>query len=335
MNLKEKQIKPFTAEWIVEKNKSLLKIVLKSIAAGIIAVILLMTNGQSLYSNALASIDIMTQKESTQLLDEFESHYFGQFVFDYKDYAKMRAHFLKAKSMTYYAFYEFIDSIAVMANDYASSFIFNTSEVKYFDNYMAKRKDVTPLIEVKEMAGKKVGYIQLKAINSEVNSEISQVLTEYERQGVHSLILDMTASPLGTTEETVRFLDLFISNDEIMRYQTNDGYYHVYLAQAGAFKFEHLYVLINDEVSGAGEIVAVSLKNHLKKEVDLIGKLPYGTPYLFDYHVNDKHGYIFKYAIGKWQVGDSEPSEAQFEMSQLQSVYAQERALEWIEKDLN
>lgn len=334
MKSNDNQIKPFTEEWIKHRNKQFVRRVTLGLVFMLIAISLFAMDGSYLYKNVLSKMGIMTQREANALLNDFEANYFGQFVFEYKDYASIKADFLKARSMTYHAFYEYFDSIAVMANDYASSFIFNTPEVKYYDNYLAKLQDVSPIIETKTIGSVSVGYIQMKAISHQVNDQIAVALKSFEEQGVKSLIIDVTDSPLGTTEETVRFLDYFISNDEIVRYQTKDGFYTVYKAQVGAYTFDNLYVLISDEVSGPGEIIAASLKNHLKSKVDLIGKVPYGIPYLFAYTINESHGYIFKYATGLWQVGNEAPGVVKWEMSEIEEAFSLEKALQWIANDL-
>jgi hypothetical protein len=334
LNLDEKQIKPFTEEWIQQKNKQFVKKLLVGFLFGLIVISLFVLDGATLYQSALSKMGIMTKQEAKALLVDFEDHYFGQFVFEYKDYSAIKLNFLKARSMTYHAFYEYVDSIAVMANDYTSSFIFNTPEVKYYDNYFAKLQDISPVLLTKEMGDTPVGYIQMKALSHQVNNQIAVALKDFEEQGVKSLIIDVTESPLGTTEETVRFLDYFISSDEIVRYQTKDGFYQVFRAQTGAYTFDNLYVLINEDVSGPGEIIAASLKNHLKNKVDLVGKVPYGTQHLFHYTINEPHSYIFKYAIGLWQVGNAGLDEVKWDMSVEEDVSSLEKALQWIENDL-
>ncbi len=133
----------------------------------------------------------------------------------------------------------------------------------------------------------RVGYIQIKDFQSNTQSDISEQLSQFKKDGVKGLVLDLRGCPGGLLEAAIRVSDLFLEKGVIV---TTAGQgpadRDVRRARAGGDEPSYpVVVLVNGGSASASEIVAGALKNHGRAL--LIGERTFGkgsVQVLYDFH---------------------------------------------------
>lgn len=332
--MEQQILQPYSEEGIKKTRSRKVKQFLIGGLAVLVMILLLMIDGESVLQDVMAAGGLLSQKEATELVTSFEEGYYGQYVFDYQDYKKLRSKYLTPKTMTYYDFYDYLNEVASMANDYASSFIFNTPEMAYYNHYIQKLKLSSVETAMRQVDGESLAYIAVKGLAPGFESQLTEFLESAAATETPALILDFTDNPLGTIDQTLSFINYFVSDAELLRYSGKNGYSHIIWGQLGSYSQEKIYILVDETVSGIGEIVALSLKHQLGDSVCILGRAPQTTPFLFDYTISEDHRYILKYAVGQWQVGDRSPGEISFPLDQELETTDLEAIFKWIAADL-
>jgi carboxyl-terminal processing protease len=133
----------------------------------------------------------------------------------------------------------------------------------------------TPPLMATRLAGN-VGYIRLPALDAGVADSLRGKLREFQRQGVHKLVLDLRGCASGPVSEGIAAAELFVPSGTItvLKGQTVSRQQFDAVPAKVVWK-DPVEVLISDNTAGAAEVLASALgDNHLG---DLVGARTFGA----------------------------------------------------------
>jgi len=142
-----------------------------------------------------------------------------------------------------------------------------------------------------------IGYIAVSVMASDTATQLQQQLSQLEKQGATSLVLDLRGNPGGYLSQAVQVAGLFLpKNDVVVKTQGRNGATQV-LRSPGPGNRMPLVVLINQDTASAAEILAASL--HQDRAITLVGTRSFGkgTAQVTDTFTD---GSELKYTVEKW-----------------------------------
>lgn len=130
-------------------------------------------------------------------------------------------------------------------------------------SFEVERKSlIVPAItsSIKEVNGKKIGYINLETFSNTVDTQVEATLISMEKDGIDSLIIDVRGNTGGYLTSCTNIIELFLEKDKLMYTikgkKTSDDY-----KDSTETKRDYpIVVLINGGSASASEILASSLK---------------------------------------------------------------------------
>lgn len=150
---------------------------------------------------------------------------------------------------------------------------------------------------IKEVSGKKIGYMFLETFSSTLNTQVESTLLSMEKDGIDSLIIDVRYNTGGYLISCTKIVELFLEKDKLMysikSKKSNDDYKDT----TDTKRDYPIVVLINGSSASASEILASALKYSYGATV--IGTKSYGkgkvqtTGELED-------GTMIKYTSARW-----------------------------------
>lgn len=164
------------------------------------------------------------------------------------------------------------ESVIGKSTEEASEIIKKSKESKI--NIVVERNDkelgfeverkslIVPAItsSIKEVNGKKIGYINLETFSNTVDTQVEATLISMEKDGIDSLIIDVRGNTGGYLTSCTNIIELFLEKDKLMYTikgkKTSDDY-----KDSTETKRDYpIVVLINGGSASASEILASSLK---------------------------------------------------------------------------
>ncbi|KAF3331302.1 carboxyl-terminal-processing peptidase 3 [Carex littledalei] len=122
----------------------------------------------------------------------------------------------------------------------------------------------------------KTGYVRLSAFSQTAASEMENVITEMENQGVQSYILDLRNNPGGLVKAGLDVAQIWLDGDEtLVNTVDRDGnMLPISLVESHALTHDPLVVLVNEGSASASEILAGAL--HDNGRAILVGHKTFG-----------------------------------------------------------
>lgn len=156
---------------------------------------------------------------------------------------------------------------------------------------------------IKEVNGKKIGYIHLETFSNTLDTQVETTLISMENDGIDSLIIDVRNNTGGYLTSCTNIIELFLEKDKLMYSikgkTTSDDY-----KDTTETKREYpIVVLINAGSASASEILASSLK--YSYGATIVGEKSFGkgkvqtTGELED-------GTMIKYTTARWFMPNGE-----------------------------
>jgi carboxyl-terminal processing protease len=129
---------------------------------------------------------------------------------------------------------------------------------------------------VKTFAGKKLGYIGLRAFNGNAATEVKKALNDLERQQVKGYILDLRFNPGGLVIEGVEIARFFLpAQQTIVSTVSRQGIRDTTLSSpTGPLTTKPVTILVNGGTASASEILSGALQDN--KRAQLIGTKTFG-----------------------------------------------------------
>lgn len=115
--------------------------------------------------------------------------------------------------------------------------------------------------EVKEEAGKKIGYLQVTQFSEPTDDEFLEQLEELESQDIDSLIIDVRGNPGGLLPSVITMVEGFVPTDTpVVQIEDANGERESQSGRAREAKPYGLFVLTDEGSASASEILAGALK---------------------------------------------------------------------------
>ena len=113
---------------------------------------------------------------------------------------------------------------------------------------------------IKEVNGKKIGYIYLETFSGTLNTQVETTLLSMEQAGIDSLILDVRNNTGGYLSSCTKTIELFLEKDKLMYSIKSKKDNTDYKDESDTKRSYPIVVLINENSASASEILAGSLK---------------------------------------------------------------------------
>lgn len=156
---------------------------------------------------------------------------------------------------------------------------------------------------IKEVNGKKIGYIYLETFSSTLDTQVESTLLSMENDGIDSLIIDVRYNTGGYLTSCTNIIELFLEKDKLM-YSIKSKKDSVDYKDTTDTKREYpIVVLINSSSASASEILASSLK--YSYGATIVGTKSYGKGKVQTTGTLDD-GTMIKYTSARWFMPNGE-----------------------------
>jgi len=143
-------------------------------------------------------------------------------------------------------------------------------------DFTINRGLIGPQHIVADRVGDDVAYIRLPAIDALDVSELHDKLAQFDKQGVHKLLLDLRDCTRGDVTEAVVAAQLFLNSGKIASLEGQTVSHKDFNAEPDKSVWHSTVdVLISPSTSGAAEVLAGAIKGN--KRGDLVGERTFGS----------------------------------------------------------
>ena len=207
------------------------------------------------------------------------------------------------------------EDVTNKSTEQASLIIKNSKETKFVIgvnrngqslNFELERKTlIVPAISssIKEVNGKKIGYIYLETFSSTIDTQVETTLLSMEESGIDSLIIDVRYNTGGYLSSCTNIIELFLAKDKLM-YTIKSKKDSTDYKDTTDIKREYpIVVLINGSSASASEILASSLK--YSYGATIVGAKSYGKGKVQTTGTLDD-GTMIKYTSARWFMPNGE-----------------------------
>jgi len=137
------------------------------------------------------------------------------------------------------------------------------------------RQAIGPQHIVADRAADDVAYIRMTAMDSLDVSELHDKLVQFDKQGLHKLILDLRDCTRGDVPEAIAAAQLFLTSGKITSLEGQTVTHKDFIAEADKAVWRaSVDVLISTSTSGAAEVLAGAIKGN--KRGDVVGERTFG-----------------------------------------------------------
>ncbi|MBU1130338.1 S41 family peptidase [Patescibacteria group bacterium] len=160
--------------------------------------------------------------------------------------------------------------------------IYREGEDKPFDVVLKRDNIVVPSIELemKELRGKKIGWIKLYKFTERLYEEWDEMIEELvkvkNRGELAGVVLDLRNNPGGFLEASVMVASDFLREGVVVKQESSDGTVDIYKVDRSKARLldDKMVVLINGGSASAAEILAGALQEYGRAK--LIGEKSFG-----------------------------------------------------------
>ena len=150
---------------------------------------------------------------------------------------------------------------------------------------------------IKEVDGKRIGYLYLEAFSSTLNTQVESTLLSMEKEGIDSLIIDVRYNTGGYLTSCTKIVELFLEKDKLMYSIKSKKTSEDYKDSTETKRDYPIVVLINGSSASASEILASALKYSYGATV--VGTKSYGKGKVQTTGELDD-GTMIKYTSARW-----------------------------------
>jgi len=144
----------------------------------------------------------------------------------------------------------------------------------------------------------KIAHIQITSFSFETYNELTDILADFESQGMRGIVLDVRQNPGGSLKTAIDISNLFIDKGKnILQVQDGKGEPIVYKADGGKKYKQPMIVLIDEGSASASEILAGALQE--SQNVQLVGVTTFGKGTVQEV-LEQKDGSTIKLTTGRW-----------------------------------
>lgn len=151
--------------------------------------------------------------------------------------------------------------------------------------------------DLKEVNGVRVGYLTFTSFTKNVDKQFEERLTELEKQGMDSLIIDLRYNSGGYLDKTQNIASMFLEKNKLIySLESKEGVNKTYDKTSEKRNYE-VVVLINGASASAAEVLAAALKDSYG--ATLVGQTSYGKGKV-QQTMDLEDGSLIKYTTAKW-----------------------------------
>lgn len=172
--------------------------------------------------------------------------------------------------------------------------------------FVVERKTlIVPAISssIKEVNGKKIGYIYLETFSSTIDTQVESTLLSMENEGIDSLIIDVRYNTGGYLTSCTNIIELFLEKDKLMYTIKSKKDSVDYKDTTDTKRKYPIVVLINGSSASASEILASSLK--YSYGATIVGTKSYGKGKVQTTGTLED-GTMIKYTTARWFMPNGE-----------------------------
>lgn len=164
------------------------------------------------------------------------------------------------------------------------------------------RGTITVRSVASEVLGETIGYLKVSAFHEDTSPLVQTALTEFVKQGVTGIILDLRGNPGGLLHEGVSVASFFLAAGPVVIQEDASGEKQVFdVSRQAKVPDLPLVTLVDGGTASAAEIVAGALQDHERGL--LVGQLTFGKGSVQELVELSNQGEI-KVTVAKWQTPD-------------------------------
>jgi len=138
------------------------------------------------------------------------------------------------------------------------------------------RQLISPEHIVADRVGDDVGYVRMPAMDPVDVTELRDRLAQFDKQGIHKLVLDLRDCTRGDVPDAVLAAQLFLSSGKITSLEGQTVPHKDFIVDADKSVWHSpVDVLISPSTSGAAEVLAGAIKGN--KRGDVVGERTFGS----------------------------------------------------------
>jgi carboxyl-terminal processing protease len=138
------------------------------------------------------------------------------------------------------------------------------------------RAQLGPSHLIVDKADPEIGYLRVSAFDAGKADEIREKLMQFDKQGIHKLVLDLRDCARGEYSEAVAVARLFLNSGTIASLKGQTVTRQEFSADPSKVAWKYpVTVLISNSTSGAAEIVAAGIGGN--KRGDVVGERTFGS----------------------------------------------------------
>ncbi len=150
---------------------------------------------------------------------------------------------------------------------------------------------------IKEVNGKKIGYLYLETFSSTVDTQVESTLLKMENEGIDSLIIDVRNNTGGYLSSCTNIIELFLEKNKLMYSIKSKTSSEKFKDKTDTKRDYPIVVLVNGGSASASEILAGALK--YSYGATLIGTKTYGKGKVQSTDTLED-GTMIKYTSARW-----------------------------------
>lgn len=281
-------------EWSPRK-KWLLGLCLLSVLSA-----LFLLDGRSLLKQGAAQFGLMPDSLVMEMIESVEYNYFYDDIFETESYQRLRTELTGKPIKTYGDFEAYIAGISQLARDEFSYFYYDSipelrsdysdvSASEYVDDFTVFKQEGIPVIRFSQFA-------------YETGDRVVRALEEIHASKNSVVVFDLTDNPGGMVDECVQVCDALLPATVIFEEQYNDLSRYQYVSDPQMMAFDKIIIILNSESASCSEILALTLKEHLKDKVMLVGTETYGKKMTQSVNQDDDLRFSLFLVTAQWSV---------------------------------
>lgn len=282
-----------------EKRNSVRLLVLMVCILPLVGLLFLL-DGKSILEQAGAEFGILSDSQVENMLGDIEYNYYYGTVFDTDKYHQIRTALTDKPLKTYGDFEEYVYGLSDLAGDEFTYFYYDSltesrtdysdvNDYDYVDDFTTFDKDGIPVIQFHQFA-------------YQTGERVVESLKNLHKDGKRVVVFDLTDNPGGMIDQCVQVCDNLLPETVIFEEQYNDLSRYQYVSDPQMIDFDKIIILLNGESASCSEIMALTLKEHLKDKVLLVGSETYGKKVTQSVDQNDRLHFSLYLVTAKWSV---------------------------------
>ena len=152
--------------------------------------------------------------------------------------------------------------------------------------------------ELKEVDGKKIGYIRIDNFASNTYKQFNSKLTKLEKNNIDSLIIDVRGNTGGHLSQVTEILDMFFDKKTVLYQIETKGKKVKYRAKTSDKREYPVAILVNHASASASEVLTACFMDNYK-DVTVVGTTTYGKGTVQKAY-NLSSGASYKFTTQKW-----------------------------------